>query len=268
MGRTYSRFLVFRPAVLRWAGPPLAVLFLFLLYDLVQSFAMRVDYDFRDEAVLETWELVGGIESARGTHDGLAIAVDSLAFLLSPREGSQEPGLDQLHWSQVPYIKIELAPVSSDRTFSLVWLHDPGSGKAYELPFTVPAMAASIVIDTQHNQPWTDRSAWDRGFPDRGRINHFGLMLHGDTTVRRISLLSLPGPLDLARLAWRQYWTVEPVKVSSINFQYGLEILGVPLSAALGGISDSPGSIALTRVALTALRGVCAGATTVVGRSN
>ena len=65
-------------------------------------------------------------------------------------------------------------------------------------------MASSIIIDTQSNQPWIPRAAWDGRFPGRGQIYRFGLILQVDTEVKRISLLSLLNPLNLIRVAWKE----------------------------------------------------------------
>ncbi len=210
-------------------------------YFLIQPFFKKVVYDF---CVQNNWQVQGGVKAATQTLDGLEIEVDTTAFLLSHPKDEQK-ALRGLRWKDTPYVKVELAPTPGERTVSLVWI--PEIENAFTIPVKVPAMASTILIDTQNDRPWNKRYAWDDRFPGKGQINRFGLILQTNTEIRRIALLSQLNLIDLARVAWEEYWTVEPVKVSSINFQYGLDVLGVPLSTALGSVAALLGTIVLIR---------------------
>ena len=228
----------------RRTWPALAVPVLLVAYVLIHPFAARVVFDFR---AVDDWQVRGGATAARRTPDGILVEADTPAYLLSPARPDQQAPLRGLRWQDTPYVKVELTPAPQARTLTLAWVPDSEKPQVYKLPVRVAAMASTVLVDTQSDQPWVRRTAWDERFPGQGRIHRFGLLLDVDAEIRCITLLSMPGLRDLARVVWDEYWTIEPVKVSSINFQYGLEVLGVPLSTALGVVTGLLGLLVLLR---------------------
>ena len=116
----------------------------------------------------------------------------------------------------------------------MVWV--PNARQILRRVAILCASEARILINTQSRHPWRGDLAWDDASPGGGRINRFGVGLQDGSTVMRVALRKGVSTVDMARLAWRDFWSVEPVGISSINLRYGPNLLGNSLTVLIGAV--------------------------------
>jgi hypothetical protein len=235
--------------VKRSAGAGIAAALVLALgaYAVFQGRAARLSYDFSDSEVVGRWQVLGEVLARRVTPAGLVLEAGGPIMLASPDPQVDREGLGSLHWRQARFVRVELSPAPEDRSIALVWSPGRDPRRSSRLAVTVPAGASRVVVDTRERRPWLVRGGWVDRFPPEGRVGLLGLALEGNATVRRITLLPLLPPGELLAVALAGYWTAEPVIASSINFQHGASILGVPLSPVLGALAALLGLVALVR---------------------
>ncbi len=203
------------------------------IYTSWRSQATAVSYELSDEKTVRSWTI--SEKTPRYiTPDGLKIAAQEKTFLISPEVRGTKGAA--LYWGNFPYVKLHLTPQAEEYLMYLVWILDKNRNKQYVRSFTVPAMAAEVLIDVRQHEPTKGQFGYPWDFPplEKIPIGRVGLVFGNTIEIRRIELLSSLGLFQFAKLLGIQYWQPEPIGAYSINNYYGNEIFGTPLVAASG----------------------------------
>lgn len=225
------------------AAVTIAVFVVIGAYLLWQAQSASVSYRLDDPEIARKWAVQGDGESELTPH-GIRITPGDNAALVSPELKS--PGGGALHWRDFPYFKLQLTPEPHEREMYLFWIPDEDLNNSRHRPLTVPAQTAEVVIDVRQRIPWKRVFGWDGRIFSGEPIGRIGVVTQDAVEVGRIDLLSTLNPLQLTRLAWKQYWALEPIKISSINFHYGNEVMGTPLAVITGAVFAVLFAVALT----------------------
>lgn len=220
------------------AAIPLLIYFFMLLLSRAE-----IGFDFRDQRTMQEWKIAQGeIDEISHSDRGLKIKVKQGYGLLVNSDSAldeREKTLSSRAWKNAPYVKLFISPEDHDRTLILVWwISDQ---KNAQIPFVLPAMAESVVVDTRAWVPWR------RVFPffQDGTIRQIGLGFPRQIEINRVEFLSVLEPADLFKNIFQQLANYEPIAVSSINFQYGLNVLGRSYIMTLGFLVLAMGIVAL-----------------------
>ncbi len=94
-------------------------------------------------------------------------------------------------------------------------------------------------MNVAQNIPWIRSFSWKDSVYGNTQINSFGFFIpqqYEGFEINRVELLSSLNIFEYVQLIMRELSVVEPVKVSSINAQYGISILGTQVAYFLGFI--------------------------------
>lgn len=197
----------------------LGLIYLFIML----SAQPAIVFDLSDPKTAQTWRIAQGeIEQLSRSRQGLKIKLkqgDGL-LLSSDSPAAQENKLSWLSWQDAPYVKFFISPENYDRNFLLVWFITDRHIR--HINFSLPAMAESVVVDTRVQRPWQRVVPF---FQDE-KIRQVGLGFQQQIEISRVEFRSVLQPHDVLKTIFQQLSNYEPIAVSSINFQYGLTILG------------------------------------------
>ncbi len=213
------------------AAVTIAVFAVIGAYLLWQSQSASVSYRLNERATAQEWSVQGKSEL---TPNGIRLTPEGRALLISPELKSPDGGA--LHWRDFPYFKLQITPEPHERVMYLFWIPGEDVNNNGHRPFTVPAEADEVLVDVRQKMPWKKVFSWDRQIFPGEPIGRIGVLVQNAVEIGRIDLLSTLNPLQLTRLAWKQYWMLEPIKINSINFHYGNEIMGTPLTVITGAV--------------------------------
>jgi hypothetical protein len=188
-----------------------------------------VSYDFSKIKTAEKWMFFN--TSPKKTDDGIKISTKQTSLMLFSGQNLQDKA-----WQDLPFVVLRIKPVQKTRKLNLYWVPGKDIQNGLQLPVTIDRLADKIIINTQQQKKWKKMPGWNEKYYDQAKINRFGLVVpaNQEIEIKRIELRSILNLFDLAKLIAREYQTAEPVKVSSINFQYGVSILSMPFAYALG----------------------------------
>jgi len=195
----------------------------------MQPAGQSISYDF---SKIETVKKCMFINTGpKKTDDGIKISTKQTSLMLIPGHDLQDK-----EWQDFPFVVLRIRPVQKTRKLNLYWVPGKDIKNGIQLPLTIDRLADKIIIDTRHQKKWERMPGWSEKYCGQAKINRFGFVVpaNKEIEIKRIDLQSKLNFFDLAKLIAREYWTAEPVKASSINFQYGLSILGTSLAYALG----------------------------------
>lgn len=208
----------------------------FLLLSLSSVFFLenvKVTYKFDDVAkIKENW-LFYNTGSVVKTHEGISISKGKNNV---PIAFNKDINLKNLTWDRTPYVKIYITPEFHDRTFLLLWSPSGDINKSYTRKFMVPAHKDYAIVNIAQDIKFKRVFSWTSKPFEKTKINSFGFIFDKQSSVniKKIELLSSLFVWDYIRLVINEYSLTENVNVSSINFLYGISILGKPLAYLLG----------------------------------
>ena len=207
----------------------LSFLILFFMFFMLSA-GQSIFYDFSDTKTPAKWKFINTRPSM--TDSGIKIHTNQTSLMLVSGENIQNKS-----WQDYPFVVLKIVPAEAMRIIFLYWVPDSKNlSENNQLPVTIEPHVDKIIINTQQRKKWEKIINWSESNFGSAKINLFGFLVPASTPIeiKRIDLRSKLPFVDLAGLAVSEYWTAEPVKVSSINFQYGTYVLGQPLALILG----------------------------------
>lgn len=193
------------------------------------STGQSISYDFSKTETVRKWRFFN--ITPQKTDDGIKISAKQTSLMLI-----SEPSLQDKSWQDYPFVVLKIVPAEDTKRVILYWVPGKNKNDGIQLPVTIGAFVDEIIINTQQQKIWEKIPGWSERYCGQAKINSFGFLIpaNKEIEIKRIDLQSKLNLVDLAELIAGEYWTVEPVKVSSINFQYGTSILGQSLACILG----------------------------------
>lgn len=150
---------------------------------------------------------------------------------------NRQKNLQTLSWQNNPYVKIMVKPTNFDRKIALFWSPTKKLKNLHQRPVNIPANNDSIIVNVAQNIPWLRSFGWKNSNYGNTQISSFGLLIpqqYNGFEVDKITLLPSLNIFDYIKVISSDLAVVEPVKVSSINAQYGISVLGSQLAYFLG----------------------------------
>ncbi len=176
----------------------------------------------------------GSVKSSQLTGSGLKIKLDSDPGLFVNKihaVSDQRLILAKQFWKNTPYMKVYLSPANQNRSFIVIWPYPYKNNQYSQIHVTLKAKEDYFIIDTRQKILWKRTVP----FPENRVISQIGIQFSNEIEVRKIEFLSVLDPLDFLKTLYKQIISeVEPIKISSINFHYGLTVLGNSLTGILG----------------------------------
>ena len=202
------------------------------IFMLAEAREHELSFDFQDPEIAKQWGIgQGEVKEFTGSDYGLLAEVKSGSGILINRENATSDRGKRLaaqRWKTTPYIKIKLAATNSDRIFTILWVYRQDQYSAHTI--NVPALSDSIIVDSRSSKPWHRVLP----FNQNGAIRQIGIVFPQKIEIGKIEFQSILRPWDLITTTYQQLTDFEPVTVSSINFSYGLTLLGHSLTLILG----------------------------------
>lgn len=152
---------------------------------------------------------------------------------------NSQKNLHSLKWQNMPYVKLIVKPENINRKISLIWSPTKDFNKNYPRLIDIPENQTSIIINVAQNIPWIRSFGWKDSVYGNTQINSFGFFIpqqYEGFEINRVELLPSLNIFEYVKLIMRELSVVEPVKVSSINAQYGISLLGTQVAYFLGVI--------------------------------
>lgn len=207
----------------------ISFLILFFMIFMISA-GQSISYDFSNTETPAEWKFINIRPTI--TSNGIKIHTHQTSLMLVSGENIQNKS-----WQDYPFVVLKVLPAEEMRRIFLYWVPDSKNlSENNQLPVSIDPHVDEIIINTQQRKKWEKIIDWSESNFGPAKINMFGFLVLADVQIeiKRINLQSKLDFVDLAGLAAAEYWTAEPVKISSINFQYGTYLLGQPLARILG----------------------------------
>ncbi len=210
-----------------------AIVVLAVFYTLFQKAQTPVVYPFSGSAAND-WKLQASHPQAvrwGWNDDGLSVEIDkekaagAYGVVSGPGKDARNH-LAAVTWRDYPYVRIVVEPQPRARNIMLIWDIKPQQVARAE----IPAHRSEVIINTHGQARWRGKISWNVN----AGISSLILLARDSMTFRSVSLEpALPLP-DLLAVAWREYMSIEPITVYSINYRAYSHILGFSLLVVLG----------------------------------
>jgi hypothetical protein len=196
---------------------------------------VEAKFFFHSPEEVGKWQIFGK-GNLRIIPAGLELSSAEQIVMLSPANASS---LAQNSWESIPYVKLAISPVNTQRMVFFIWFPYPDLSKNFRIPLLIESKQDSVIINTQSLAKWQGRLAWSEEYFGYLKINRFGLGIPPNVpmTIGEISLSQHLSLLNYLKLILNEFTEAEPIKISSINFQYGISVLGKSLTMILGLMS-------------------------------
>ena len=194
-------------------------------------------YDFDTNSKIKKWNIYNTSFEKITTGNIRFNKINKTAVLFNSQKN-----LQSLKWQNTPYIKLIVKPENLPRKISLIWSPTKDIkdiNENYQRPIDIPENQTSIIINVAQNIPWIRSFSWKDSVYGNTQINSFGFFIpqqYEGFEINRVELLPSLNIFEYVKLIMRELSVVEPVKVSSINAQYGISILGTQVAYFLGVI--------------------------------
>ena len=189
----------------------------------------EIIFDFNDVNEINKWKFYNNAKIDKKTQ-GISISRtgNNPAIMFN-----DDDALSYYSWQQFPYLKINTSIKFKDTRLVLLWAPNKNINQSIHKEIIIPALNTETIVDLHQAIPWKRSMPWNDSMGN-STINSFGLLINDNIELNSISLASSVGVIDYISLFINHLAQVEPIVTSSINFTYGITIMGYKLNYLLG----------------------------------
>ena len=189
----------------------------------------EINFDFSNVNDINKWKFYNKAKIEKKAQ-GISISItgNNPAVMFT-----DDGALSYYQWHKYPYLKINTGIKFKDTRLVLLWSPSKNVNQTITKEIIIPALNTETIVDLHQAIPWKRSMSWNDSIGN-STINSFGLVINDNIELDSISLASSVGVFDYISLFIDHMTQVEPIVTSSINFTYGITIMGYKLNFLLG----------------------------------